>query len=142
MAGRFGTYISAGLAAFLAAGLASTAHAQNCPPLTKYASVKLEPLVNSKRVLVPVTINNVSKKFLLDTAGISGYITKESADELKLQQMSGARNYIKTIKTFGLGGRTYQVPDTLSNDTTLISAEYPVSSDRDGDIDGTLTNGW
>ena len=142
MAERFSKYIGAGLAALFAAGLASAAHAQDCPPLTKYTSVKLEPLANSKRVLVPVTINNVPKKFLLDTAGISGYITKESSDELKLQQIPGARNYLKIVKTIGLGGRTYEVPNTGANDTTLIAAEYPVSSDRDGDIDGTLTNGW
>jgi hypothetical protein len=138
----FGKWIGAGLAAFFVAGLISAAYAQDCPPLTRYTGVKLEPLANSKRVLVPITINNVPKKFLLDTAGISGYITKESSDELKLQQMSGSRNYIKTIKTFGLGGRTYEVPNTRANDTTLIASEYPVSSDRDGDIDGTLTNGW
>jgi hypothetical protein len=141
MAGRFGKYIGAGLTAFFAAALAP-AYAQDCPPLTKFTGVKLETLPNSKRVLVPVTINNVPKKFLLDTAGISGYITKETSDELKLTQMSGMRNFVKSIKTFGLGSRTYEVPNTSANDTTLIAAEYPVSSDRDGDIDGTLTNGW
>jgi hypothetical protein len=142
MAGRFSKCIGAGLGVFFAAGLTSVARAQDCPPLTKYTGAKLETLANSRRVLVPVTINNVPKKFLLDTAGTAGYITKESADELKLEQMPGVRNRVKIIKTFGLGGKTYEVPNTLANDTTLIAPEYPVSSDRDGEIDGTLTNGF
>ncbi len=142
MAGHFSKSICAGLAVFFAAGLTSVARAQDCPPLVKITSVKMETLPNSRRVLVPVTINNVPKKFLLDTAGIAGFITKESADELKLEQMPGVRNPVKIIKTFGLGGRTYEVPNTLANDTTLLAPEYPVSSDRDGDIDGTLTNGF
>lgn len=108
-----------------AVGLVSAARAQECPPLIKFASVKLETLANSRRVLVPITINNVPKKFLLDTAGMAAYITKESAVGLNLEPMPGMRNQVKIIKTFGLGGRTYEVPNTLANDTTLIAAEYP-----------------
>ncbi|HEY4075699.1 MAG TPA: hypothetical protein VGM26_02080 [Rhizomicrobium sp.] len=139
--GRFSKHIGMGLAGLFAAGLASGAQAQDCPPLTKFVSVKLETLPNSKRVLVPVTINNVPRKFLLDTAGISGLITKESADELNLPHSSGV-GQIRLVKTFGIGGRTYELPANETNDTTLISPEYPVSPDRDGNIDGTLTNAF
>jgi len=139
--GRFSKYISMGLAGLFAAGLASVARAQDCPPLIKFASVKLETLPNSKRVLVPVTINNVPRKFLLDTAGMSAFITKESADELNLPHSSGIRN-IRLIKTFSIGGRTYELPANEANDTTLVSPEYPFNPDRDGPIDGTLTNGF
>jgi hypothetical protein len=139
--GRFSKYIGMGLAWAFATGLASSARAQECPPLTKLASVKLETLPNSRRVLVPVTINNVPKKFLLDTAGMSAFITKESADELNLPHSTGIRQ-IRLLKTFGIGGRTYELPATEANDTTLVSPEYPVNPDRDGAIDGTLTNGF
>jgi hypothetical protein len=138
---RFSKHIGMGLAGLFAAGLASAAQAQDCPPLAKFASVKLEALPNSRRVLVPVTINNIPKKFLLDTAGMSGFITKESADELGLPHSTGVRQ-IRLIKTFGIGGRTYELPANEANDTTLVSPEYPVSPDRDGNIDGTLTNGF
>ena len=129
------------LLAFFAVGMTTVTRAQDCPPLTKIASVKLETLPNSKRVLVPVAINNVPRKFLLDTAGMSGFITKESADELNLPHSTGIRQ-IGLVKTFGIGGRTYELPANETNDTTLVSPEYPVSPDRDGDIDGTLTNGF
>jgi hypothetical protein len=138
---NFSEYLRIGLAALVVAGLATAAQAQDCPPLTRIASVKLETLPNSRRVLVPVTINNVPRKFLLDTAGMSAFITKESADELNLPHSSGIRG-IRLIKTFGIGGRTYELPANEANDTTLISPEYPVNPDRDGDIDGTLTNGF
>ena len=49
---------------------------------------------------------------------------------------------IKIVRTLGLGGTTYELPATEANDTTLISPEFPVSSDRDGDIDGTLINAF
>lgn len=140
--GRFGKNIGVGFAVLFAAGLTQAAQAQDCPPLTKFTSVKLETLSNSRRVLVPVTINNVPKKFLLDTAGMAAYITRESADELKLERMAGQKTHVRKFQTFGLGGRTYEIPNTTANDSTLISAEYPVSSDKDGDIDGTLTNGF
>ena len=139
--GRFSKHIGMGLAGLFAAGLASAAQAQDCPPLTKFVSVKLETLPNSKRVLVPLAINNVPRKFLLDTAGMSGFITKESADELNLPHSTGVRQ-IRLVKTFGIGGRTYELPANEANDTTLVSPEYPVSPDRDGNIDGTLTNGF
>lgn len=141
MTGRFSKYIGLGLAMVFAAGLTSAARAQDCPPLKKIAGVKLLPLANSRRVLVPVTIENVPRKFLLDTAGISGFITKESADELKLLHLP-ASSSIHPIKTFGIGGVTYELPETEANDTTLISPELPVTTDRDGDIDGTLTNAF
>jgi hypothetical protein len=139
--GRFSKHIAMGLAGLFAAGLASAARAQDCPPLTKLASVKLETLPNSKRVLVPVTINNVPRRFLLDTAGMSAFITKESADELNLPHSSGIRQ-INLVKTFGIGGRTYELPANEASDTTLVSPQYPVNPDRDGPIDGTLTNGF
>jgi hypothetical protein len=139
--GRFSKHIGMGLAGLFAVGLAPAAQAQDCPPLTKFVSVKLETLPNSKRVLVPIAINNVPKKFLLDTAGMSGFITKESADELNLPHSTGI-NHIRLVKTFGIGGSTYELPANETNDTTLVSPEYPVNPDRDGDIDGTLINAF
>jgi hypothetical protein len=141
MTGHFSKYIGLGLAVFFAAGFVSAAWAQDCPPLKKITGVKLLPLANARQVIVPVTINNVPKKFLLDTAGISGFITKESADELKLPHVASS-SAIHPVKTFGLGGTIYELPETETNDTTLISPEFSVSPDRDGDIDGTLTNAF
>jgi hypothetical protein len=141
MTGHFSKYIGIGLAAVFAAGLTPAAWAQDCPPLKKITSIKLEPLGSFKRVLVPVTINNGTKKFLLDTAGISGFITKEASDDLKLPHAAGV-GQIKVVKTIGLGGTTYELPATEANDTTLISPKYPVDADRDGNIDGTLTTAF
>jgi hypothetical protein len=149
MTGRFS--ICAGLAILLTgAAQAQTqvpaqtpaqAPAQACPPLTKFTGVKLERLPNSRRVLVPVEINGVTKKFLLDTAGMGGLITKEAAGELKLDHAFGVQD-LKKVKTFGLGGTSYELPDTGTTETTLLSSQYPVNADRDGDIDGTLTPGF
>jgi len=141
MTGHFSKSVGVGLTVVFAAGLTPAARAQDCRPLVKITSVKLQPLANSKRVLVPVTINNVPRKFLLDTAGMSGFITKESAEELKMPHPPAIRD-IRIVKTFGLGGTTYELSDIEANDTTLIAPEYPVSPDRDGDIDGTLTNAF
>ena len=143
MAGHFSKSIGVGVALIIAAGLTSAAQAQtqDCPQLKRLTSVKLETLPNSRRVLVPVAINGVPKKFLLDTAGMSGFITKESADELNLPHAPGIRS-IRPIKTFGIGGSTYELPANEANDTTLVSPEYPVNPDRDGPIDGTLTNAF
>jgi len=138
---RVNKRVGLALAVFLGAGVTSSAFGQSCPPLTKFVSVKLEPLPNSSRVLVPVTINNAPKKFLLDTAGMTGFITKEAADELKLPH-SAATRQIRIVTTFGIGGQTYELPNTETNDTTLVSPEYPVNPDRDGNIDGTLTTAF
>ena len=139
MAGYFSKHI--GAVAFFAVGLTSPAWAADCPPLVKIASVKLQPLAKSRRLLVPITINNVPKNFLLDTAGTHGFITKESADALQLPNIAlgGA---VKVVRTFGLGGRTYELPATENTDTTLIASLNATSDDRDGDIDGTLTNAY
>ena len=141
MAGRYRSRICIGIALFCAAGLAPSARAAECPPLLKIASVKLQPLATSRRLLVPVTINNVHKKFLLDTAGTHAFITKESADELQMPNVALGRA-VKTVKTFGIGGRTYELPATENTDTTLIASLNATSPDRDGDIDGTLTNAY
>jgi hypothetical protein len=141
MAGRYRSRICIGVALFCAAGLAPSARAAECPPLLKIASVKLQPLATSRRLLVPVTINNVPKKFLLDTAGTHAFITKESADELQMPNVALGRA-VKTVKTFGIGGRTYELPATENTDTTLIASLNATSPDRDGDIDGTLTNAY
>ena len=141
MPGRFNKSIGLGLTAMVAVGLPSAARAQDCPPLTKIAGVKLSPLPNARRVLVPVEINGVAKNFLLDTAGMSAFITKESSDELNLPHSPGIRQ-IRLVKTFGIGGRTYELPANEANDTTLVSPDYPVSPDRDGAIDGTLTTAF
>ncbi|HEY4078338.1 MAG TPA: pepsin/retropepsin-like aspartic protease family protein [Rhizomicrobium sp.] len=127
-----------GLAMFLAAGLAS-ARAEDCPPLAKIASVKLQHPANSSRIIVPVTINGVPKKFLLDTAGLAGLITKEAADELNLWSPPFS-SLVKEVKTVGLGDRTFVLAETISNDSTLISAKNPTDPNRDSDIDGTLVN--
>lgn len=133
--------IGAGVAAFLAIGLTSAAQAQDCPPLKKVAGVKLESLPNSRRVVVPVTINNVPKKFLLDTAGMSGFITKEAADEL---QLPGApfSGLLRQVKTFGLGDKTFALPDANTNDTSLFSSPKPTSPERTASIDGILVNAF
>jgi hypothetical protein len=101
MTGHFKTHIGAGMAVLFVAGLTFPARAADCPPLLKIASVKLQPLATSRRLLVPVTINNVPKNFLLDTAGTHAFITKESADELQMPNVALGRA-VKIVRTFGL----------------------------------------
>lgn len=75
------------LAALLTLGLAGTAHAAaDCLPLRIQNTVKMVPLGRSGRILVPITLNGVEKKFLFDTGSAFSAISQATVKELDLPQ--------------------------------------------------------
>ena len=100
-----------GVALLAAAGPA--AHAADCKPLQIINSDKMEVNKDGTRLLVPVTINGKSLKFLLDTGGAITHITREAAKSLGLKEessrlhmfdMYGNESDTKvTVATFDMG---------------------------------------
>ena len=73
-------------AAALTTGVAfsGVAHAADCSPLQIENSVKMVPLGRTDRILVPITLNGVEKRFLFDTGGAISTISAATAKELGL----------------------------------------------------------
>ena len=74
------------LAALLTLGLAGAAHAADCSPLQIENTVKMMPLGRTNRILVPITLNGVEKKFLFDTGGAFNAISQATVKELGIPQ--------------------------------------------------------
>lgn len=110
-------------------GLSFGAQAQECPPLIKLGSVQMTPL-NGRVMTVPVTINGVSKTFMLDTAGVLGRIRQTTVRELDLPRPIPFRDARK-IGTLGIGG-------VNTADAVLAYTTQPFP--EGAQIDGTLTN--
>ncbi|HTQ15589.1 MAG TPA: aspartyl protease family protein [Rhizomicrobium sp.] len=73
-------------AALVAAILATPAVADDCKPLTIVTSVDIQVTRPRAAVFAPVTMDGVQKMLLVDTGGAFGEITKDTADELKLDR--------------------------------------------------------
>src|SRR5450755_1794147 len=97
------------LFAVLALVLAGPAWAEDCGPLKQLASVDLIPGPGGARMMVPVTINNVPKKLLLNTAGGFTTLTAATVDELKLHLLDGSR--LKLLDSAGNASRKYAYVD-------------------------------
>jgi predicted aspartyl protease len=73
-----------GVTAFGHGLAAAAAQAQDCKPLTLINALQLEAISNGNAMLVPVTINGLPKKFLLDTAGFATQLSWRAVKELNL----------------------------------------------------------
>src|SRR5471030_2644640 len=58
--------------------------AQDCGTLKTISSVTLQPSESRLQELVPVKINGMDKRLLLDTGGYTSQLTQETVDALKL----------------------------------------------------------
>jgi predicted aspartyl protease len=95
------------------ATLSGAAHAADCKPLQIINTVKLERFTTGDGFLVPVEINGVPQKLVLDTGGAITQISsravkalglKEESSRLKLYDLYGnASNSQVTVKTFDIG---------------------------------------
>ena len=82
--------------AFLAS--ASAAHAADCKPLQILNTMKMEPVQDGNRFLVPITVNDKPLKFMLDTGGSLTQITRDAVRTL------GAKEETSHIQMFDLYG--------------------------------------
>ena len=74
------------LAALLVLGSAGAADAADCSSLKIENTVKMMPLGRTNRILVPITLNGVEKKFLFDTGGAFSAISLATVKELGIPQ--------------------------------------------------------
>jgi predicted aspartyl protease len=95
------------------AALSGAAHAADCKPLQIINTVKLERFKTGNVFLVPVEINGVPQKLVLDTGAVTTQISsravkalglKEEGSRFKLYDLYGnASNSQVTVKTFDMG---------------------------------------
>jgi hypothetical protein len=130
-------------AAILAASaLFASAHADECGPLQRAASVDIT-MTPAGLPMVPMTLNGSPRKFLFGTAGGLSTISKSAADSLNLQAVStrtklvssngNATQQFVSVASFaygGLAGKDLQL--MISPDPNLGSPNLPA--------DGELTN--
>ena len=87
--------------------------AADCKPLNIVSSLDMTPLAPGGVATIPITINGVEKRFLLDTGGVVAQISSAAADALKLpRQDSNIEIYAvdgsvsrtaARVQDFGLG---------------------------------------
>jgi predicted aspartyl protease len=73
---------------------APPAVAKDCPILRLLNSVQMEPVGDDNALLVPVTIQGVPKKLLLDTGGITSQLSESVVKELGLRERDSALSLI------------------------------------------------
>lgn len=76
--------VSVALASFASTMGHSVAAKADCAPLKIENSVKMLPLERSDRLLVPITLNGLKRKFLFDTGGAISAISSSTVKELNL----------------------------------------------------------
>ncbi len=129
--------------AFAASFLGTAAQAADCKPLHIVNTVKLESADGGTRFLVPVEINGIAQKLVLDTGGATTSLSpmavkalglKEESSRLKLYDLYGnASDSRVTVKTFDLGnargeGLKFQV-SPMQNLETEVGANGLLSTD-------------
>jgi len=90
--------------------------ADDCHPLTLFASVDLQRREHDTRMFVPVSINGQPKLMLLDTGGFMSEVTPQAVEELHLQHetvqfasvdLAGAESHqAADVGSFGIGTLT------------------------------------
>jgi len=96
-----------------AAAFSNAVQAADCKPLQIVNSVKLESFENGNGFLVPVEINGIPQKLVLDTGGVTTSLSpqavkalglKEESSRLKLYDLYGnVSNSQVAVKTFDMG---------------------------------------
>jgi len=132
-------------AAILAASaLFASAHADECGPLQRAASMDITMTPNGLP-MVPMTLNGSPRKFLFGTAGGISTISKGAADSLNLQAVStrtklvssngNATQQFVSVDSFvygGLAGKDLQL--MISPNPNLGSPNLPADGELTGDM--------
>ena len=132
------------LAALLMFGLAGMAHAADCSPLQIENTVKMEPLGQSNRILVPITLNGLEKKFLFDTGGVFSAVSLATVNELGIPQY---RSNYRASDLYGEDSETFVQIREVSfgkGKQTGVQLQVMGLSDRSGKqapFDGILATG-
>ncbi len=127
-------------AAVFALLTSAPAAAADCPPLTRLASLDLEPSLDRREAYVPVAIEGVRKLMLLDTGGAMTEITPEAADEVKLHPRRGTFRlydvYGKYTDQFTMGALA--LGPLVANNVALVVANSRKLFGDDTGIAGIL----
>lgn len=67
-------------------GISGVAHAADCSALQIRNTVKMEPIVRTGLMMVPITLNGREKKFLFNTSAYLNQISRVTAQELQLNE--------------------------------------------------------
>jgi hypothetical protein len=109
------------------------AFAADCKPLQLVATVPLLPGADHRYEMVPVKLNGIDKKLLLDTGGYTSQLSPQVAEELKLP-VSGALGGLRDIRgkesrgavsvgNFEMGNlRAHDIPFSLIPDENMGEA--------------------
>lgn len=112
-------------------GLCAPALAQeNCPPLKEIVSVNLEWDAPQSMWLVPVTIQGVPKKLLLDTGGITSQLSESTVDELKLHKMPSDLTLLDA--SGNKNDKKVKVDEIIMGGIRATDVEFQVSPDNFG----------
>src|SRR5882757_10000668 len=100
-----------GLGFVLFAALAAApARAEDCGALKTISSVALQPSQTHLKEYVPVKINGVDKRLILDTGGYTSQITPETTEALKLP-IGGGLGTVKYIGGSEIAIRSASISD-------------------------------
>jgi predicted aspartyl protease len=118
-------------------GLTGPALAETCAAPQLLNTVKLERLNDQGLVGMPVTLNGVEKKFLLDTGGgMANYISGAVAEELKLNLVAGRPSFDARGNTFD---RVTTIRQVTLGSATIGNVRFGVAPDLG--FDGVLSAG-
>ena len=93
--------------AWLATG---KARAETCPPLQLLNQIRMVPVNDGSRMLVPVTINGVDKFMIFDTGASASSVTRAVAQELGL-----------SLHRISPGSALYDVNGNVSREATTVA---------------------
>jgi len=127
-----------GLGFVLFAALAALpARAEDCGTLKTISSVALQPSQTHLKEYVPVKINGVDKRLILDTGGYTSQITPETTEALKLP-IGGGLGGMKYIGGSEIAIRSASISDfemgsmRAKNLSMLVSPIPGLAADADG----------
>lgn len=128
-----------GSLAVMAACLGSQARADDCGPLKLINSVQLVTTVGSYRELIPVTVNDTPKLFLLDTGGFMSQVSQETATELKMELHNSEGLSLYDVS--GEEARKYVIADSVKVGS-MVAPHFPMMAmptSLSDDIDGIIS---
>ena len=124
---------------------AGGASAADCSALQIRNSIKMEPIAHDGRMVVPITLNGVEKKFLFDTGGGLNLIFRSAIQDLKLPEYRS--NYHSSDLYGGDSDSFIQVREVefgaAKTDTVQLQVMADLGSARGGQpFDGILSIGF
>ena len=112
------------LLGLLSLAAAAPARAQTCPPLRMLAQIRMVPVNDGTKMLVPVTINGADKFMVFDTGAAASSLTHAAADALGLSVYTVERER---------GGALYDVNGEVSR-TAASVADFRLGGQQMGSV--------